>query len=96
MNEIRKVFCSKLGQELPGLAKPPFAGEVGKLIFDKVSQEAWNLWTKDMQIKVINEYRLNMGDTDDYNMLIEQMLLFLNLQTGESAIVGDPQRGKGE
>lgn len=96
MNEVRKVLCSKLAKELPGLAKPPFSGEIGKLIFDKVSQEAWNLWTKDMQIKVINEYRLNMGDADDYNMLIEQMLLFLNLQTGESAIVGDPQRGKGE
>lgn len=96
MNSDRKVFCAKLSQELPGLAKPPFPGEIGKMIYEKISAEAWNQWSKDMQIKVINEYRLNMGDKDDYQTLIDQMLLFLNLKNGDSVQVGDPTRGKSE
>jgi Fe-S cluster biosynthesis and repair protein YggX len=88
------VFCAKLQKELPGLEKPPFKGEVGQRIYDKISQQAWDVWRSDMQIKVLNEYRLNMGDPDDYKMLVEQMLLFLNLQEGEVAEVENAERGR--
>jgi len=33
-----KVFCAKLKQELPGLPEPPFDSELGKKIYDNVSQ----------------------------------------------------------
>ncbi|NMC62734.1 MAG: oxidative damage protection protein [SAR324 cluster bacterium] len=75
----RNVFCKKFEKELPGLEKAPFPGPIGQKIFDNVSQEAWDAW-KEMQIRMINEYRLNLGDKKDYEMLIEQMLLFLNLK----------------
>ena len=51
----RAVHGDKFQKELPGLEKPPFNGDIGKLIFEKVSQEAWKLWKEDMQIKVLNE-----------------------------------------
>jgi len=92
----RLVKCVKFGEELPGLAKPPFAGEIGDKIFQSVSQKAWELWEKDMQIKVINEYRLNMGEEKDYNMLVEQMLAFLNLSGEEIVEVENADRGRGE
>lgn len=92
----RLVNCLKLNKELPGLEKPPFSGKIGQEIFEKISKTAWEMWTKDMQIKVINEYRLNMGDKDDYNMLVEQMLLFLNLKEGSTVEVENATRGKGE
>lgn len=92
----RTVFCKKLGKELPGLEKPPFKGEMGDLIFDNISAEAWNSWARDMQIKVLNEYRLNMGDPRDYAVLVDQMLLFLNLKEGQAADVENPERGKGQ
>ena len=76
----RLVFCKKLQKELPGLEKPPFSGEIGEKIFNEVSQEAWSMWKNDIQLKVINEYRLNLGDKNDYETLIEQMQLFLNLK----------------
>ncbi len=94
MTEERIVNCIKLSQELPGLSKPPFSGAVGQEIFEKISAKAWAMWKDDMQIKIINEYRLNMGKKEDYNMLVEQMMLFLNLKSGETFTVEDPIRGK--
>jgi len=94
MSEVRTVMCSKLGREMPGLEKPPFAGEVGQQIFDKVSAEAWRAWNEDMQIKVLNEYRLNMGDPKDYKVLVDQMMLFLNLKDGEVVEVENEERGR--
>jgi len=75
----RRVFCSKLEKELPGLAKPPFPGELGQEIFDHVSAEAWEMWL-DLQIKLINEYHLNMGQKKDFETVVEQMRQFLNLK----------------
>lgn len=90
----RTVTCKKFEKELPGLEKPPFAGEVGKLIYEHISAEAWNLWRNDMQIKVLNEYRLNMADPNDYKVLVEQMMRFLNLSEGNIAEVENAERGR--
>ena len=91
----RMVQCKKLGKELPGLEKAPFGGPTGKLIFDSISAEAWGMW-KEMQIKVINEYRLNMGDKKDYQVLVDQMLAFLGLSAGKVSEVENASRGKTE
>lgn len=90
----RTVVCSKFKRELPGLEKAPFAGDMGKKIYDSVSQEAWGQWNKDAQIKVLNEYRLNMGDPRDYKVLVDQMLRFLGLEEGEVAEVENSERGR--
>ncbi|RIL10873.1 MAG: oxidative damage protection protein [Proteobacteria bacterium] len=90
----RMVNCIKLGQAQPGLEKPPFSGELGQRIFENISKQAWLMWKDDMQIKVLNEYRLNMADKKDYQFLIDQMLRFLNLEQGESAEVENADRGR--
>ncbi|MCB0328401.1 MAG: oxidative damage protection protein [Bdellovibrionales bacterium] len=95
MTEERLVTCKKLGKEAAGLQKPPFGGEIGQKIFDHISQEAWDMWSKDMQIKVINEYRLNMGKKEDYETLISQMLAFLNLSEDQVVEVENEERGRG-
>ncbi|MEZ4752696.1 MAG: oxidative damage protection protein [Bdellovibrionota bacterium] len=96
MTEEKKIICKKLGEELPALNEPPFPGDIGQEIFENISAKAWSMWADDMQIKVLNEYRLNMGDPEDYKSLIEQMMLFLNLQDGEVAEVENAERGRGE
>ena len=53
----RTVKCVKLGKEAEGLKMPPYPGELGKRIFDNVSQEAWKQWLGH-QTMLINEYRL--------------------------------------
>jgi Fe-S cluster biosynthesis and repair protein YggX len=90
----RMVHCSKHKKELPGLEAPPFRGEVGQQIFEKVSKTAWSEW-KEMEIKVINEYRLVLGDAAQYQQLIDTMLSFLGLSEGKVPEVENAQRGGG-
>lgn len=94
MNE-RRITCKKLGKELKGLDKPPFPGPLGKRIFDEISEEAWAQW-KDLQIKIINEYRLNLADRKDYDVLLNQMMSFLGFVDGEVKEVENANRGRGE
>ena len=53
----RTVQCVILKRELPGLEEPPWSGELGKRIFENVSQDAWKLWLDRLRM-LINEYRL--------------------------------------
>ena len=53
----RMVNCIKLGKEAPGLKFPPLPNDLGKRIFENVSQEAWDAWTRH-QTMLINENRL--------------------------------------
>ena len=66
------VQCVKLGRELPGLARPPFPGELGKRIFENVSQQAWELWQGQSTI-LINHYGLNLADPQAQKLLMQQM-----------------------
>jgi len=68
----RMVKCVKLGRELEGLDKPPFAGELGQRIYDNVSKEGWKLWTQHMTM-VVNEFRLSMANPESQKILMEQM-----------------------
>ena len=57
----RMVHCIKLNKEAEGLAYPPFPGELGKRIWQSVSKEAWEEWTR-LQTMMVNEYGLNLAD----------------------------------
>lgn len=92
---VRTVQCKKLLKDLPGLEKPPFGGPVGQTIFESISAEAWEAW-KSLQIKILNEYRLNMAEKKDYQFLVDQMLTFLNLKEGGVAEVENASRGRGQ
>lgn len=54
----RKVYCQALGREAEGLAFQPYPGELGKRIFENISQEAWQKWLGH-QTMLINEHRLS-------------------------------------
>jgi Fe-S cluster biosynthesis and repair protein YggX len=53
----RMVQCVVLKREAEGLDRPMYPGELGKRIFENVSKEAWQRWSRH-QIMLINEYRL--------------------------------------
>ncbi|MCC7461955.1 MAG: oxidative damage protection protein [Gammaproteobacteria bacterium] len=53
----RTVHCVVLKREAEGLDRPTYPGEIGKRIFEHVSKEGWQRWTRH-QIMLINEYRL--------------------------------------
>ena len=72
----RMVNCVKLGQEAEGLKMPPYPGEIGKRIFNHISQEAWQMWLKH-QTMLINEYRLSPVEPKVRKMLEQEMEKFL-------------------
>lgn len=66
------VFCVKLQKELPGLDEPPFDTELGRKIYDNISQQAWNQWTEFCKM-LLNEYRLNPARREDQQVIVRQM-----------------------
>ena len=67
----RIVRCIKLDKEAEGLKFPPFPGELGKRIYDNVSQEAWQVWLEQQKM-LVNENRLNLADPAARKYLLEQ------------------------
>ena len=76
----RTVFCKRLQKDLPGLESSPFEGGLGKEIFENTSQESWDAW-RELQIKIINEYKLDLSEIANQEILAEQMRNFLKLDS---------------
>jgi Fe-S cluster biosynthesis and repair protein YggX len=72
------IRCVRCSNDRPALARPPWPDALGQEVFTKVCAGCWTEWLA-MQIKVINEMRLNAGDPNGQKVLTEQMRLFLNL-----------------
>ena len=71
----RTVQCIKLKKEAEGLKSQPYPGELGKRIFENVSQEAWRMWLSH-QTMLINEYRLTPIEPKARKFLEEEMEKF--------------------
>ena len=71
----RKVHCVKLDKEADGLNVVTYPGELGKRIYEQVSQEAWQMWLGH-QTMLINEYRLTPIEPKAREFLEEEMEKF--------------------
>ena len=71
----RMVNCVLLGEELEGLERPPYPGELGQRIYAQVSKQAWQQWLQH-QTMLINEYRLSAIDPKARKYLAEEMEKF--------------------
>ncbi len=71
----RTVYCAKLKRTLPGLDEVPFDNELGRKIYDNVSQLAWTQWAEHLKM-VINEYRLNPATLEAQELIMQQMDAF--------------------
>jgi Fe-S cluster biosynthesis and repair protein YggX len=72
----RRVLCVKLGIEADGLDTPPFPGEKGLEIFEKISKSAWQQWLS-KQTMLINENKLASFDPKARAYLAEERTKFL-------------------
>jgi len=72
----RSVRCARLQRDLPGLAAPPFPGELGQRIFEGVSHQAWDAWQK-RSVEILQERGLSMGDPQARKLLLKEMETFL-------------------
>ena len=75
------------------MAKAPFRGALGQTIHESVCGDCWTEWIA-MQTKIINEYRLSLGDPHGQRLLDQQLRVFFNLGEPEGAApapVGTPR-----
>lgn len=78
----RQVFCQFLNKETQGLDTPPMPGELGKRIFDNISEEGWTKWLQQLTM-IINENQLNTADPAAIKIIEQHMVGFL-FQEGEA------------
>jgi len=71
----RKVQCQLLGEELEGLTFQPYPGELGKRIYENISQQAWQKWLA-LQTMLINEQRLSPINPEHRRFLEGEMEKF--------------------
>ncbi len=72
----RTVHCAKLGIDAEGLESPPFPGEQGVEIFERISKGAWQAWLE-KQTMLINENRLASYDPKARTFLATERRKFL-------------------
>ena len=72
----RIVQCVVLGEPSEGLTYVPYPGELGRRIYETVSQRGWQRWV-DRQTMLINEYRLTPIDPKARQFLVKEMEKFL-------------------
>lgn len=80
----RMVNCVLLKKEAEGLARMTYPGDLGKRVFENVSQEAWTQWVGHQTI-LMNEYRLSPINPKDRKFLEEEMDKFF-FGDGPSAV----------
>jgi Fe-S cluster biosynthesis and repair protein YggX len=89
----RTVECVKFQKTLPGLDAPPWPGELGQRIYERVSVQAWKLWEDRMKM-ILNEYRLMPWQKEAQELIARHMEDFF---FGESAALPPgyvPQQAK--
>lgn len=72
------VTCSRCKSQAQGLERSPLPGASGREILENVCASCWKEWLG-MQVKYINEYRLNPLDPRHFEFLLAQAKAFLML-----------------
>lgn len=76
--------CIRCGTNPPNAtARIPFRAELRESIAGKVCETCWNDWLQ-IQIKVINEFALNLGDRRSHDIIEAHARDFFKLQEGAS------------
>lgn len=76
---MANVTCSRCGKQAEGLERPPMPGPLGVQIVAQVCAACWREWLG-MQVKFINEYRLNPLDPRHFDFLMGQAREFLKVK----------------
>ena len=71
------IRCHQTG-EAPPAHRVPFPPAVKEKVLGSICASCWKEW-EDMEIKVINEYRLNFMEPEHRAMLQKACLEFLNV-----------------
>ena len=76
---MAEVRCSRCGSTAEGLNRAPLPGRSGELVLMQTCEACWEDW-KGTQVKLINEFRLNVAEPAQFERLMTEMASFLNLK----------------
>jgi Fe-S cluster biosynthesis and repair protein YggX len=76
---MAEVRCSRCGSMAAGLDRAPLPGKHGESVLAQTCTGCWEEW-KGTQVRLINEYRLNVTDPAHFDRLMTEMATFLNLR----------------
>jgi Fe-S cluster biosynthesis and repair protein YggX len=83
-NRCAGTTCSD-GTACAPMANPPVHNQYWEKVMSVTCARCWAEW-KDMEVKIINEYRLNMLEREHRQLLKKHMTDFLDLDgTGKTA-----------
>ncbi len=84
------IYCQYYDEEREALDEAPFPNQLGEDILKSISEDAWSEWLE-MQIKIINEYKLDLGEKEDRIKLEKQLRSFLKFDNAADTLaVGTP------
>ncbi|AFP85839.1 Fe-S cluster protector protein [secondary endosymbiont of Heteropsylla cubana] len=72
----RVIYCMFLKRQAEGQHFQVYPGKIGKLIYDHISNDAWEQW-KIKQTMIINQKKLSMINILDRKTLEQEMIKFL-------------------
>ena len=75
---MAQIACRRCGETKEQMGEISIKGKVGDMVRETVCFECWSGW-HEMQIMIVNEYRLQLWDPDDRQKLREAMQEYLNL-----------------
>ena len=75
---MSQFSCTRCSAQGPSLEAAPYPNATGRRIHAEICQGCWTEW-QDMEVKIINEYRLNMLEREHRTLLKNHMNEFLNL-----------------
>lgn len=90
MADVPCVRCEQDGPAITGLLT--FAGEFGDDVRSRVCQACWAEWFE-MQIKVLNEFRLHMGEPAHRKLIQEYATKFFRMDGGDGSLGVGPEGG---
>jgi Fe-S cluster biosynthesis and repair protein YggX len=88
---VEAIPCQRCGDERPALEKPPFRGERGARIRERICAACWGDWLKH-QTLLINHYGLDPRDPKAREFLYKQVDAVL-LGDGDAEQVDTSQQG---
>ena len=83
---MRSIACRRCKNEAEGFDEAPLPGAVGAELFEHTCQPCFRDWMN-TEVMIINEYRLDLGQPHNQELLNIEMSKFLSLP---SAPEGEP------
>ncbi len=83
-----EVTCTRCSKTAPGAEGVTWGGDLGEEIRTSTCTDCWAEWSE-MEVKVINELRLNFMDPKSQDTLLAHLRKFLHLSGAEDLDLPD-------